>query len=155
MHVSRSSRDKVYLQAVTNMSRLSLAVLLVALLLTTPSRGFSVVPQSKSAVSATSLNGFGKAFGDAFKNDDSLGKAENAGLKGGPKYNEQVTINGKPVKCVVGQAVKNVANSARVKIRYDCQQGDCGTCMIKMNGKKVKACQMKIPSGRCVIQTLD
>jgi ferredoxin len=165
------------------MPRYTLVVALVALLLAAPSLGFSVVPAttSESAVSSTSLNVFGKAFGDAFKNDDSLGKAENAGLKGvrpdfaffwcvglheahhshsrfvaqGPKYNEQVTINGKPIKAVVGQAVKQVANSARVKIRYDCQQGDCGTCMIKMNGKTVKACQMKIPSGRCVIQTLD
>lgn len=140
------------------MPRFSIVIALVALFLAVPSRAFSVVPssaRSRSAVSSTSLAGLGKAFGDAFKSDDSLGKAENAGLKGGPKYNEQVTINGKPVKAVVGQAVKNVANSARVKIRYDCQKGDCGTCMIKMNGKKVKACQMKIPSGRCVIQTLD
>jgi len=126
------------------------------MLLAAPSLGFSVVPSSsKSAVSTSSLAGFGKAFGDAFKNDDSLGKADNAGLKGGPKYNEDVTINGKQIRAVVGQPVKNVANSARVKIRYDCQKGDCGTCMIKMNGKKVKACQMKIPSGKCVIQTLD
>jgi aerobic-type carbon monoxide dehydrogenase small subunit (CoxS/CutS family) len=55
----------------------------------------------------------------------------------------------------VGQAVKVVANSARVKIAYNCQKGDCGTCMIKMNGKQVKACQMIIPSGKCAIQTLD
>lgn len=73
----------------------------------------------------------------------------------GPNYNEQVTINGKACKnVVVGQAVKVVANSARVKIPYNCQQGDCGTCMIKMNGRKVKACQMSIPSGKCTIQTL-
>mmetsp|Transcript_28600 Transcript_28600/g.42282 ORF Transcript_28600/g.42282 Transcript_28600/m.42282 type:complete len:136 (-) Transcript_28600:2495-2902(-) len=93
-------------------------------------------------------------LGDAFKNDDSLGERKNDGLSGGPKYNEQVTINGKPIKVVVGQAVKVAANSARVKIPYNCQQGDCGTCMIKMNGRKVKACQSKIPSGKCTIQTL-
>jgi aerobic-type carbon monoxide dehydrogenase small subunit (CoxS/CutS family) len=72
----------------------------------------------------------------------------------GPKYNEAVTVNGKPVKAVVGQAVKVVANAARVKISYDCQKGDCGTCMIKMNGRKVKACQMSIPGGKCAIETL-
>jgi len=140
------------------MPRFSIAFALATVLLAAPSLGFTVVPattRSASASSSTSLAGFGSAFGDAFKNDDSLGKAENAGLKGGPKYNEQVTINGKEIKAVVGQPVKTVANAARVKIRYDCQKGDCGTCMIKMNGKKVKACQMKIPSGRCVIQTLD
>jgi ferredoxin len=133
---------------------LVMLALVAAALFGSPSKAFSPLPTT-SRVSTTSLKGFGKAFGDAFKNDDSLGKAENAGLKGGPKYNEQVTINGKEVKAIVGQPVKNVANSARVRIRYDCQKGDCGTCMIKMNGKKVKACQMKIPSGRCVIETLD
>lgn len=137
------------------MARFTLVIVLVALLVAVPSLGFTVRPTSSSSRPSTSLAGFGKAFGDAFKNDDSLGKAENAGLKGGPKFNEQVTINGKQVKAVVGQAVKNVARDARVKIRYDCQQGDCGTCMIKMNGKKVKACQMSIPSGRCAIETLD
>jgi ferredoxin len=138
------------------MIRFSLIIaLFAAALFMTPSEAFSSPTTASRRVSTTSLNGFGKAFGDAFKNDDSLGKAENAGLKGGPKYNEQVIINGKEVKAVVGQPVKTVANSARVRIRYDCQKGDCGTCMIKMNGKKVKACQMKIPSGRCVIETLD
>lgn len=73
----------------------------------------------------------------------------------GPNYNEAVTINGKPVKAIVGQKVKNVAASARVKIPYNCQQGDCGTCMIKMNGRKVKACQMTIPAGKCTIETLN
>ena len=66
-----------------------------------------------------------------------------------------MSINGKSVKAVVGQKVSVVANAARVKIKYDCQKGDCGTCMIKMNGKKVKACQMSIPAGKCSIETLS
>lgn len=93
-------------------------------------------------------------LGDAFKNDESLGKKENAGLKNGPKYNEDVTINGKSVKAVVGQKVSVVAAAARVKIAYNCKQGDCGTCMITMNGRKVKACQMSIPAGKCAINTI-
>jgi len=97
---------------------------------------------------------FGKAFSDAFANDKSLGKAQNAGLKGGPKMNENVSINGKAVKAVVGQKVSAVANAARVKISYNCKQGDCGTCMVKMNGRKVKACQMTIPASKCNIETL-
>jgi len=44
--------------------------------------------------SNTKLDMFGKAFSDAFSNDKNLGKAENAGLKGGPKMNENVVING-------------------------------------------------------------
>ena len=96
-------------------------------------------PKSISVGSTTSLNMFGK-LGDAFKNDDSLGKAQNAGLKNGPRTNENVTFNGKQItNAVVGQKVSVVAAQARVKIAYNCQQGDCGTCMIKMNGRKVKA----------------
>ena len=66
------------------MRHYSFVVALVAALLTDTSLGFSVLPATtcKSVISSTKLNGFGKAFGDAFKNDDSLGKADNAGLKG-------------------------------------------------------------------------
>ena len=68
--------------------------------------------------------------------------------------NENVLINGKPVKAVVGQKVSVVAASARAKISYNCKQGDCGTCMININGRKVKACQQIIPAGNCRIETL-
>mmetsp|Transcript_25840 Transcript_25840/g.43952 ORF Transcript_25840/g.43952 Transcript_25840/m.43952 type:complete len:137 (-) Transcript_25840:1081-1491(-) len=135
------------------MMKRSLLVCVVVACMVSVTAGFAVVPQSKVRQSTTTeLNIFGN-LGDAFKNDDTLGARENAGLKGGPKYNEAVTINGKPVKAVVGQKVKVVANSARVRIPYNCEKGDCGTCMIKMNGRKVKACQMSIPSGKCAIIT--
>src|SRR5689334_22320375 len=67
---------------------------------------------------------------DAFKNDETLGKRENAGLKNGPKFNENVTVNGRPVKnAVVGQKIVAVASKGGVRIPVNCQQGDCGTCM--------------------------
>ena len=100
---------------------------------------------------STQLMGFGDMFKGAFSNDDSLGEAKNAGLSGGPKYNEQVTVNGKSVKAVVGQKVGIAANAARVRIRYDCNNGDCGTCKITVNGRTVKACQTSIPSGKCAV----
>jgi len=109
---------------------------------------------NKARLSSTKLNIFGGLKG-AFANDDSLGKAPDAGLSKGPNVNDNVTINGKPVKAIVGQKVSVVANAARVKIKYDCRNGDCGTCMITMNGKKVKACQQVIPSGKCVINTIS
>lgn len=91
-------------------------------------------------------------FGNAFKNDDSLGKPQNAGLTNGPKINE-VTINGKPAKAVAGQKVSKVLASARVKMTYSCQKGNCGTCEMLMNGRVEKACLAKIPQGKCTIQT--
>mmetsp|Transcript_2087 Transcript_2087/g.3984 ORF Transcript_2087/g.3984 Transcript_2087/m.3984 type:complete len:143 (+) Transcript_2087:124-552(+) len=103
---------------------------------------------------STSLNIFG-GLKDAFANDDSLSKAKNAGLSNGPRYNDQVTVNGKPVpNVVVDQKISQVCNAARVKVPYNCQNGECGTCTIKMNGKKVRACVSKVPNGKCNIQTL-
>ena len=63
-----------------------------------------------SRIASTELNIFG-GLKDAFSNDDSLGKVQNAGLTGGPKVNENVSINGKPVNAVVGQKVSQVAVS--------------------------------------------
>ena len=92
---------------------------------------------------------------DAFKNDETLGKPQNAGLKNGPNYNEQVTVNGVKVpNAVVGQKLTVVASRVRVKIPVNCQKGDCGTCMVNLNGRKVKACQATLPSGKASITTL-
>lgn len=143
------------------MPRCALFALSAFLAVTNQAHGFGWSQRSTAALvkhpvcdSNSSLNMFGKAFSSAFSNDESLGKVQNAGLKGGPKNNDKVSINGKPVKAIVGQKVAVVAGAARAKISYNCKQGDCGTCMIKMNGRKVKACQMSIPAGKCNIETL-
>jgi ferredoxin len=94
-------------------------------------------------------------WADAFKNDETLGKPQNAGLKNGPNYNTQVTVNNMAVKdAVVGQKLTVVASRVRVKIPVNCQKGDCGTCMVSLNGRKVKACQTTLPSGKASIKTL-
>ena len=54
---------------------------------------------------------------------------------------------------VVGQKIKVVAAAARVEIPYNCNNGDCGTCTVLVNGRKAKACQMTVPKGKCDIQT--
>jgi ferredoxin len=130
-------------------------VITVALLIAS-ANGFSVVsPQTTPRQVDTSLGLFGDALKGAFGNDDSLGKRKNEGLAGGPNYNENVTVNGKAVQgAVVGQKLTVVAGRARVKIPVNCQKGDCGTCIVNMNGRKVKACQTALGSGKCTIQTL-
>jgi ferredoxin len=96
------------------------------------------LPFIKHGATITELNLFGGLKG-AFANDEGLGKPQNAGLKNGPTMNDQVTVNGKPVKgAVVGQKLTVVAAKARVKIAVNCQKGDCGTCVVQFNGKKVK-----------------
>jgi hypothetical protein len=73
--------------------------------------------QHSSSSSTTSLNVFGNALKNAFSNDETLGKAKNAGLSNGPEINDQVTVNGKAVKgAVVGQKLTAVAMKARVKV---------------------------------------
>ena len=77
------------------------------------SNAFVNIPQSQPIqTSSTSING----FMDAFKNDDSLGKVQNAGLSGGPRYNDQVTVNGKAGKLHALYVCEDVAGLSR------CQQ---------------------------------
>jgi ferredoxin len=117
-------------------------------------QGFNVAPQKIRQQDTSLYMGFGDAFKGAFANDD-LGAKKNEGLSGGPNYNESVTINGKAVKgAVVGQKLTVVAGLARVKIPVNCQKGDCGTCEVNLNGRKVKACQTVLGKGKCAIQTL-
>jgi ferredoxin len=139
----------------------TLIVSFVVACLASTSQGFapaSVVPSALSTFSSsttTSLNIFGDALKGAFANDDSLGKRKDEGLSKGPDFNENVTVNGKKVQgAVVGQKLTVVAGRARVKIPVNCQKGDCGTCMVNLNGKKVKACQTPLPKGKANIQTL-
>lgn len=122
----------------------------------TPVHSFVIGPinyQHQQASSTTSMNNWLK---DAFSNDESLiGTAKSAGLSNGPKYNDQVSVNGKSIpNVVVDQKISQVCNAARVKVPYNCQNGECGTCTVKMNGKKVRACVSKVPAGKCAIQTL-
>ena len=114
---------------------------------------FAIVSSGKQSSTVSVLHLFGGLKG-AFTNDDSLGKREDAGIKGGAKFNEQITFNGKPIRAVPGQKVSQVAAAARVKITYSCKKGDCGTCEIMMNGRMIKACQATIPAGKCGMRTL-
>ena len=128
------------------------SVVLLALLFGDTS-SFTIVSSGKQSSTGSALHLFGGLKG-AFSNDDSLGKREDAGIKGGAKFNEQVTFNGKPIRAVPGQKVSQVASAARVKITYSCKKGDCGTCEIMMNGRMIKACQATIPAGKCDMRTL-
>ena len=128
------------------------SVVLFALLLDETS-SFALVSSGKPSSTTSALHLFGGLKG-AFSNDDSLGKREDAGIKGGAKFNDQVTFNGKPIRAVPGQKVSQVAAAARVKITYSCKKGDCGTCEITMNGRMIKACQATIPAGKCDMRTL-
>jgi ferredoxin len=130
------------------------SITFVALIIFAASSEAFTVGSASSARASTSLNIFGNALKNAFGNDEDLGKVQNAGLSNGPQQNDKVTLNGKQVKAVVGQKVSVIAAQNRVKISYNCKAGDCGTCIVNINGRKQKACQMTIPNGKCNINTL-
>jgi ferredoxin len=135
------------------MFSLILAVFIITFLVEFPLSQSFVILQNHSSSRKTFMRRQG--WMDAFKNDETLGKPQNAGLKNGPNYNEQVTVNGVKVpNAVVGQKLTVVASRVRVKIPVNCQKGDCGTCMVNLNGRKVKACQTSLPSGKASITTL-
>ncbi len=137
-----------------NLSVRQVAIAAALLLSTSVDAFVPATTQNSHATTTTSLNIFGGLKG-AFANDDSLGAAKNEGLTNGPRFNENVTVNGKAVpKVVVDQKISQVCASARVKVPYNCQNGECGTCMVKINGRKAKACVSKVPSGKCAIETL-
>lgn len=58
----------------------------------TMSESFTVPVTRTENLSLLSKLDLFKGLSDAFKNDDTLGKPKDAGLTGGPKYNEQVRV---------------------------------------------------------------
>lgn len=126
----------------------SITFLAFLLPLTTSVTAFGPILPSPNTKSTTVLHGW---LDKAFANDDSLGKPQNVGLTNGPKFNENVTVNGKSVPgAVAGQKLTAVANKVRVKIPVNCQKGDCGTCMVKLNGRQVKG-KLPIIHAMCIL----
>ena len=62
-------------------SFVSVSALLLLLIASGSAFSVSPIPSTAPQQSSTSLNFFGDALKGAFSNDDSLGKAQNAGLK--------------------------------------------------------------------------
>lgn len=53
----------------------------------------------------------------------------------------------KKVQAVAGQNLKDVALAAKIPIKYNCKKGECGTCEVDLNGKKVRTCVGIVPRG--------
>ncbi|CAM9473679.1 unnamed protein product [Discosporangium mesarthrocarpum] len=54
---------------------------------------------------------------------------------------------GKKTTANSGESLKGVAKKARYNAAYGCEEGKCGTCEHKVNGKKVRLCIGKLPAG--------
>ena len=72
-----------------------------------------------------------------------------------PKAAEKVSIkfsimgvpdSEKLISAEVGAALEEVALTSEVPINYKCRKGECGTCLVNVDNKWVKACQTTVPS---------
>jgi ferredoxin len=91
------------------------------------------------------------AMNKAMANED-MGPRQNAGLSKEPDAITVEFIGAKKatVTAYAGQKISQVANSARVPIKYNCKAGDCGTCEVNIDGKIVKACQAVLPKKKSI-----
>jgi ferredoxin len=96
--------------------------------------------------SKTKLYGLGDMLKKALANDPSLPPQKNPGLSKDPDIvSVEFLPSKKVVKAILGQSLRQIADSAGVEIRYKCKKGECNTCAVNFNGKIVKACQSSLP----------
>lgn len=56
-----------------------------------------------------------------------------------------ISFNGKSVNVAPGSPLSAAAAKAGVRVRYDCKEGKCGICQVKVNGKDMRTCVAKVP----------
>ena len=121
--------------------------LLLAVLL---SSATALVPNAPGArrQPLTPRQGF---FDNAFKNE-SFDKKPNAGSGlSTQKKTVPVKIGSRTVQAMPGQRMKDVVRAARAPIKFNCEDGQCGTCESKVDGRITRVCVAKIPARGCTI----
>ncbi|CAM9369120.1 unnamed protein product [Chrysoparadoxa australica] len=119
----------------------------VLVLFAAVAQGF-IAPSPPAATAPLSIRqmGFGDAFKKAFENESYSEKPKGGGLSKEPEK-VVISVDGKQVTCIPGQKLKDVCRTARVKVVYGCEKGDCGTCEGKTgNGKKIRICTAVVPN---------
>ena len=87
----------------------------------------------------------------AFKNE-SFDKKPNAGSGlSTQKKTVAVKIGSRTVQALPGQRMKDVVRAARAPIKFNCEDGQCGTCESKVDGRVTRVCVAKIPARGCTI----
>ena len=73
------------------------------------------------------------------------GKTDSASAKG--KANVvTATYKGKSVDAKIGTKLKPIAAKLDLPVEYACENGQCGTCESKLNGRKTRICVAKVPN---------
>mmetsp|Transcript_2231 Transcript_2231/g.3415 ORF Transcript_2231/g.3415 Transcript_2231/m.3415 type:complete len:112 (+) Transcript_2231:125-460(+) len=56
-----------------------------------------------------------------------------------------LTYQGKKVEVKEGTPLSQACAKLGLKPKYDCKNGECGSCTISVGGTRMKACQAKVP----------
>ena len=85
------------------------------------------------------MDGLNKAFANEVIDTPPKGGLSKAAAKGIP-----VDICGAKIQAIKGQKLKDLVRASRAPIRFNCERGDCGSCVSMVNGKKVPVCRMSV-----------
>ncbi len=97
--------------------------------------------------SLTQRKGF---FDDAFRNESFDTKPDGSGLST-QKKSVPIKIGSKTLMAIPGQRMKDILIAAKAPIKFNCENGQCGICESKVDGRITRVCVAKIPSRGCTI----
>ena len=83
-------------------------------------------------------------FNNAFKNESFDNKPKAGGAPA--KKTVPVTIGSRTVQALPNQRLKDVVRAARAPIKFNCENGQCGTCENRVDGRLARICTMSVPA---------
>ena len=108
----------------------------------------ALVPSNAPRRPLTPRQGF---FDNAFKNESFDNKPNAGSGLSTQKKTVPVKIGSRTVQAMPGQRMKDVVRAARAPIKFNCEDGQCGTCESKVDGRITRVCVAKIPARGCTI----
>ena len=108
----------------------------------------ALVPSNAPRRPLTPRQGF---FDNAFKNESFDNKPNAGSGLSTQKKTVPVKIGSRTVQAMPGQRMKDVVRAARAPIKFNCEDGQCGTCESKVDGRVTRVCVAKIPARGCTI----
>ncbi len=112
------------------------------------SAAVGLVPNAPQRAPLTPRKGF---FDNAFKNESFDNKPNAGSGLSTQKKTVPVKIGSRTVQAMPGQRMKDVVRAARAPIKFNCEDGQCGTCESKVDGRITRVCVAKIPARGCTI----
>ena len=112
------------------------------------SAAVGLLPNAPQRTPLTPRKGF---FDNAFKNESFDNKPNAGSGLSTQKKTVPVKIGSRTVQAMPGQRMKDVVRAARAPIKFNCEDGQCGTCESKVDGRITRVCVAKIPARGCTI----